>query len=159
MSLSQNHKALFLPLFEHIYKSDTAAIELSFMLLDVAHVWDDLVDKDKQVSTEDIDRAFLYSLQYIPVHKYWSPAMHCMLNSVYLRWYAANQIETDPNAENDELSKAWMLRAALFDLFELLSLQLHGIDWAKQNARLIRQYYGERLDSFLLEVLQCRTQQ
>lgn len=158
MSLNQSYKQAFLPLFEQIYKNDTAAIELSFMLLDVSQIWDDLVDKDKPVSNEDIDKAFLYSLQYIPTHKYWSPAMHCMLNSVYLRWHAANCIESDPSATNDELSKAWMLRAGLFDLFELLSLQLHGLDFAKSNARFIRQFYGERLDSFLLEVLECRTQ-
>lgn len=158
MSLNVSYKQAFLPLFEHIYKNDTAAIELSFMLLDVSQVWDDLVDKDKPVSQEEIDTAFLYSLQYIPTHKYWSPALHCMLNSVYLRWYAANCIERDCSADNNELAKAWMLRAGLFDLFEMLSMQLHGIDFARSNARLIRQYYGERLDSFLLEVLECRTQ-
>lgn len=158
MSLNQNYKQAFLPLFEHIYKNDTAAIELSFMLLDVSQVWDDLVDKDKPVSEEAIDTAFLYSLQCIPMHKYWSPALHSMLSSVYLRWHAANCIERDCSSNNDELSKAWMLRAGLFDLFELLSMQLHGIAFAKANARLVRQYYGERLDSFLLEVLECRTQ-
>lgn len=157
MSLNASYKQAFLPLFEHIYKNDTAAIELSFMLLDVSQIWDDLVDKDKPVSNEDIDKAFLYSLQYIPTHKYWSPAMHCMLNSVYLRWHAANKIEADINADENELSKAWMLRAALFDLFELLSLQLYGLDWAKSNARLIRQFYGETLNKFIAEVLECRT--
>lgn len=159
MSSNASYKQAFLPLFECIYKSDTAAIELSFMLLDVSQIWDDLVDKDKPVSTEDIDKAFLYSLQYIPTHKYWSPALHCMLTSVYLRWHAANQIEADTYSDENELAKAWMLRAALFDLFELIALQLHGIDWAKKNARLIRQFYGETLTKFTAEVLECRTQQ
>ena len=156
MSLNVSYKAAFLPLFEQIYKNDTAAIELSFMLLDVSQVWDDLVDKDKHVTTEAIDTAFLYSLQVIPMHKYWSPAMHSMLSSVYLRWHAANEIEADSLATKDEIAKAWMLRAGLFDLFEMLCLQLHGMVWAKANARLIRQFYGETLTNFTKEVLSCR---
>lgn len=156
MSLSENHRQAFLPLFEQIYKGNTAAIELSFMLLDVAHTWDDLVDKDKPVSTEDIDKAFLYSLQYIPMHPLWSPAMNVMLTSVFLRWKAANAIEADQSASDDEISKAWMLRASLFDLFEVLALQLHGIDWAITHSRLIRMYYGENLKDFILEVRKCQ---
>lgn len=158
-SMSCEQKQAFLPLFTQIYKNDTAAIELSFMLLDVAHTWDDLVDKDKRVSKDDIDKAFLYSLQCIPMHKYWTPAMHSMLTSVYLRWHAANEIESDVTSTEDDIAKAWMLRASLYDLFEMLTLQIHGIDWAKQCARTLRLYYGEKLTNFTSEVMKCRTQQ
>lgn len=159
MSLSSEHRLAFLPLFQHIYKGNTAAIELSFMLLELAHIWDDLVDGDKPVPAEDVNKAFLYALQVIPTSHLWTPAMHSMLTSVYLRWQAANDIESDPTSDNNELAKAWMLRASLFDLFELLSLQLHGIDWARQNARYLRKYYGETLTDFCAEVTKCRTQQ
>lgn len=152
------HKQQFLPLFEHIYKGDTAAIELSFMLLDVAHTWDDLVDKDKEVTRDAVDKAFIYALQVIPTHKYWSPVLHAMLSSVYLNWFAASEIEADKLASFDDLAKAWMLRASLYDLFKMLTLQIHGIDWAKQCTKTIWLFYGEQLSTFTDEVLKCRTQ-
>lgn len=158
MSLERKHKRAFEALFSQLYKNDTAAIELSFMLLEVAHTWDDLVDKDKPVSTEAIDKAFLYSLQAIPMHKYWSPAMHCMLSSVYLRWHAANCIESCPASTDNDLAKAWMLRASLYDLFEVLALQLYGVEWAKSQAVMLRLFYGEQLTDFIMEARKCRIQ-
>jgi len=158
MSLKKEHKKAFSELFSAIYKNDMAATELSFMLLEVAHTWDDLVDRDKLVPNYKIDRAFLYSLQGIPMHKYWSAAMSVTLNSVYLKWHAANQIEQDEASTDNDLAKAWMLRASLYDLFEMLCLQLHGIEWAKQHSVLIRLFYGETLQDYLAEIKQCRTQ-
>lgn len=158
MSLEKKHKIVFETLFNQLYKNDMAATELSFMLLEVAHIWDDLVDKDKPVTTEEIDKAFIYSLQCIPMHKYWSPAMHAMLSSVYLRWHAANCLESCPASTDNDLAKAWMLRASLYDLFEMLALQLHGLEWAKSQAVTLRLFYGEQLTDFITEVRKCRTQ-
>lgn len=156
--MSCEHKTRFLPLFEHIYKGDTAAIELSFMLLDVAHTWDDLVDKDKPVSKDDIDKAFLYSIQCIPLHKYWTPALHTMLSSTYLNWCAASEIECSLTSSKNDIAKAWMLRAGLYDIFKMLTMQIYGIDWAKQCTKTIWLFYGETLSNFTSEVLKCRTQ-
>ena len=158
MSLEKKHKKAFETLFSQLYKNDMAATELSFMLLEVAHTWDDLVDKDKPVDTAEIDKAFLYSLQCIPMHPYWTPAMHSMLSSVYLRWHAANCIESCSASTDNDLAKAWMLRASLYDLFEMLALQLHGIEWAKSQAVMLRLFYGEQLTDFIMEVRKCRTQ-
>lgn len=153
-----NHKTLFLPLFTHIYKNDTAAIELSFMLLDVMHIWDDLVDKDKPVSNSDINRAFFMALQIIPAHPLWNPQLATMLTSVYLKWQTANALEASLESTDNDLSMAWMLRAAVFDIFELLTVQLHGLHWAEQCGVAIRKFYGESLKDFLKEAKKCRTQ-
>ncbi len=153
-----SHKANFLPLFTHIYKNNTAAIELSFMLLDVMHVWDDLVDRDKPVSDMDINRAFFCAIQMIPLHPLWNTGLSTLLTSVYLRWRTATDIERDPASTENDLSQAWMLRASVFDLFEFLAFQLHGLGWAEQCGVTIRKYYGETLKDFLKEMKKCRTQ-
>lgn len=152
------HKAKFLPLFEQIYKSNTAAIELSFMLLDVMHIWDDLVDRDKPVVEDDINRAFFMSLQMIPTHPLWNVGLSTMLTSVYLRWHTATHIERDKAATDNDLAKAWMLRAGVFDLFELLCQQLFGLAWAEDCGPAIRAYYGEPLKAFIKEIRQCQNQ-
>lgn len=153
------HKAKFLPLFEHIYKSNTAAIELSFMLLDIMHTWDDLVDKDKPVAEGDVNRAFFMAIQMVPAHPLWNIGLSTMLTSVYLRWRTSTHIERDKAATDNDLSKAWMLRAGVFDLFELLCQQLFGLGWAEECGPVIRAYYGEPLKAFIKEIRQCQNQQ
>ncbi len=152
------HKAKFLPLFEHIYKKNTAAIELSFMLLDVMHTWDDLVDKDKPVEENDVNRAFFMALQMIPSHPLWNAGLSTMLTSVYLRWRTSTRIERDKLATDNDLAKAWMLRAGVFDLFELLCQQLYGLAWAEECGPYIRAFYGETLKAFIKEIRQCQNQ-
>lgn len=151
-----NYKQAFLPLFEHIYKNDTAAIELSFAVLDVMHTWDDLVDRDKPVDNMAINTAFMLALTVIPVHKYWNSVMHTMLVNTYLKWQAANKFEAGD--EQEHIKKAWMLRAGVFDLFLMLATQLYGVAWGEDCAPAVYAFYGEKLEDFLTEVAECRTQ-
>jgi len=41
------------------------------MLGTLAHIWDDLVDKDKEVSEDDINNAFMMCLVYLPANAFY----------------------------------------------------------------------------------------
>ena len=47
------------------------ALRMFNAFVDLAHVWDDLVDKDKPVSADDINRAFLTCLVYLPANPFY----------------------------------------------------------------------------------------
>ena len=44
------------------------ALNMYRMLVDLAHTWDDLVDKDKDVPADHINNAFLIALVYMPAN-------------------------------------------------------------------------------------------
>lgn len=150
MVISKEHELSFGQLFSYIYKDDKVATKLSFDILHVLHVWDDLIDNDA-VTHADINKAFLLSLVDIAGNPLWTSDMHAHLVNVYLRWNDANLIEAKKLSRN-EIAKAWMLRAGLYDLFVLLAAKLHGIPWAEQIGITVREYYGEQLTDFITEV-------
>jgi len=142
----------FLPLFNQIYKADKYAINLSTLLLDIAHTWDDLIDKDKPVADEQINRAFLSATVDLTMNPLWDKHLASNLLNVYFRWSDANSIERDCSSTDDDLAKAWMLRAGLYDMFVLIAHKLYGRTWAEQVGPIIRKYYGETLIGFIEEV-------
>lgn len=47
------------------------ALNFFRMLVDLAHIWDDLVDKDKDVNESQINNAFLIALVYLPANAFY----------------------------------------------------------------------------------------
>ena len=47
------------------------AVSLFDMLIDLAHTWDDLVDKDKDVTEAKINNAFMICLVYLPLNPFY----------------------------------------------------------------------------------------
>lgn len=47
------------------------ALNIYRMFIDLAHTWDDLVDKDKEVSEAQINNAFLIALVYMPANPFY----------------------------------------------------------------------------------------
>ncbi len=143
---------VFEELFNLIYKGHPEAVKLSFDLLQLAHTWDDLVDGDKEVSGDEANTAFVACLFTIPSSPLWGLDMQANLLNVYLRWQDANTLEADKNSSDDDLAKAWLLRAGLYDLFVLLAAKLYGLTWAKEIGPIVRKAYGETLSAFTQEI-------
>lgn len=47
------------------------ALNMFRAFVELAHIWDDLVDKDKDVSPEQINQAFLTCLVYLPANPFY----------------------------------------------------------------------------------------
>jgi len=47
------------------------ALDMFRLFADLAHIWDDIVDKDKDVNEEDINYAFLIALVYLPSNPFY----------------------------------------------------------------------------------------
>ena len=142
----------FEPLFSYIFKGNKQASELAYMLLSIAHTWDDLVDKDKEVSAEQANTVFVDCLFNLQAHPLWGIDLQSNLLCVYFRWQSANSIEADKNSTDNDLAMAWMLRASLYDLFILTAAKLYGISWAVEIAPVVHRYYGEPLQNFIQEI-------
>lgn len=47
------------------------ALNMCRLLITLGHTWDDIVDKDKPVSEDDINNAFLIALVYLPANPFY----------------------------------------------------------------------------------------
>jgi len=47
------------------------ALNMYRMFVDLAHIWDDIVDKDKDADEDRINRAFLVCLVYLPLNPFY----------------------------------------------------------------------------------------
>lgn len=47
------------------------ALNMCRLLITLGHTWDDIVDKDKPISEDDINNAFLIALVYLPANPFY----------------------------------------------------------------------------------------
>lgn len=149
--MNAEHKAAFEELFDNIYKGDSNAKAISFILLSFLHIWDDIEDGDA-IAVETVHGTFLDVLTKLASYPLWDSHMQGTMISVFLRWQAANHIEQEDVVSDNDLAKAWMLRAGCYDLFVMLAYKLHGLAWASQISSFVYSFYGETLEAFIKEV-------
>lgn len=152
MIIKDEHRQIFLELFHIIYKGNVHASDVSIAFIEVLHVWDDLIDKDRELSDQEINTAFLNATVTLAASPLWGPDMANHMVNIYLKWQDANVLEHDPQATDDDIAKAWMLRASFYDIFVLLAGKLYGLEWANEVGPLVRRTYGETLADFKEEV-------
>jgi hypothetical protein len=155
---TQEEYKSFKELFDFIYKGDTQATQLSFALLEYIHLWDDLYDQDTLIEPDHASKVMLHGLTVIAGSPLWGPDMQAHMLNVFYRWTSANEFER-AHADDNELSKAWMLRAGVYDLFIVIAGRIHGVDWGASVAPVVHRMYGETREEFLEEMKQCQHQQ
>jgi len=89
------------------------ALTMYRMFVDLAHIWDDLIDKDKEVTERGINNAFLICLVYLPLNPFYQLIQRDILPmwvTVVSSYEAANKFERDKDERG--LEAAHMLRYA-----------------------------------------------
>lgn len=138
---------------------DADAMRFCLQLMDLIHVWDDLIDKDREVDDTTINRAMLTALVDIPLnpfyHRHIQTLAPLMLNA-FLQWQDANSMEVS-DAPDSDLNMAWMLRASVYQIFAFCAFLTGGMDYALRVGPTIRRMYGETLEQYKQEMRQCQT--
>ena len=83
------------------------ALNMYRMFVDLAHTWDDLVDKDKDASEAAINNAFLICLVYLPLNHFYQSIQHDIMPmwiSVVSAYQTANKYEKDKDAHGVEIA-------------------------------------------------------
>ena len=83
------------------------ALNVFRMFGDLAHLWDDLVDKDVEVSEAAINNAFLICLVYLPANPFYrsiQAEVMPMWITVVSAYRTANQLERDKDAHGIEIA-------------------------------------------------------
>ena len=88
------------------FGGNTDALAMYYLFEELLHTWDDLVDKDKPVSEDAINKAFLICLVYLPLnpfYQYIQAAILPMWITVVLSYQTANNYEKTKDLHGIEL--------------------------------------------------------
>lgn len=112
-------------------KGNKEAVEFIDLACDIAHVWDDLVDQDKELEVDDINRIFFNSLVRLPRNPFYRKNFD-HLNSVMMNSISNWQIATKLEREGGdyETSIAFVLRSSYVDLITQAAMLCGGGKWA-----------------------------
>lgn len=132
-------------------KGNKAAAEFIEMICSIAHTWDDLIDKDKELENHAINKAFFEALVRLPRNLFYKTNFD-HLNSVLLNsisnWQIATKLERTDSEH--ETSIAFILRSSYVDLITQSALLIGGEIWAcrvGEEARLLT--HGETYKGYL----------
>lgn len=83
------------------------ALNMYHMFVDLSHVWDDLVDKDKAVPEDALNNAFLICLVYLPANPFYQRIQAAVLPmwlTVVMAYQTANKFERDKDEKGVEIA-------------------------------------------------------
>jgi hypothetical protein len=131
------------------------ALQVYRMLIRLAHVWDDLVDKDREVTEDAINEAFLIALVYLPLNPFYRNIQYAiapMWISVVSAYSTANFYERNKDEHGIEI--AHNLRYAAGNIVAYMIHICVGAEEAKKHMPEVwKDMVAERFDSYREEHL------
>lgn len=131
------------------------ALNLYRMFRDLAHVWDDLVDKDNPVTEAEINNAFLICLVYMPANPFYQSiqaAVMPMWITVVSAYQTANSFEQNKDEHGVEISHTLRYAAG-----NIIAYAVHVCVGQEKAAEIMPEVWKsivfERYDTYKAEVL------
>lgn len=131
------------------FKGDESAVALYETVRVIAHTWDDLVDKDQEVSSADVNRLMQMALVTLPLNPFfqkYSSTLYPVLVVAVVSYIASTKLER--KGDDHSLELAHFLRYAIY-MLPLMSMVLaggldHGVEMLEKGAStMIRERFEE----------------
>ena len=138
------------------FKGNGPAADYVEMSCRIAHLWDDLIDRDKVVPVADINQGFFEALVRLPRNPFYKQHFE-HLNSVLINaisnWQIATRMERE--GQGYEQSIAFILRSSYTDLVTQSALLIGGDVWASEVGHEVRLLtHGETFDGYVKNLAQ-----
>lgn len=136
--------------FLQVAKDNQSAAAFLAMVSEIAHTWDDLIDKDHEVTDFAISRAFTLALVGLPNNNFYSAhfsQLNPLLISSINNWIVANELEKMDTDESKRI--AFITRSAYTDLVTHVAFIIGGSDWVEEIGPKIRLFvHAEGWDAY-----------
>jgi len=137
------------------FGGDVDALNMYRMFADLAHTWDDLVDKDKEAGEAAINNAFLICLVYLPMNPFYQRIQRDVMPmwiSVVSAYQTANKYERDKDLHGVEIAHG--LRYAAGNIIAFAVHMCVGPDKAAEYMPEVwKEIVAERYDDYRKEHL------
>ena len=131
------------------------ALNMYRMFVDLSHLWDDLVDKDKDATEDDINNAFLICLVYLPANPFYRSIQDQILPmwlTVVSAYQTANKFQKDKDPHGIEIAHS--LRYAAGNIMAYAVHVCIGPERAKEVLPdMWKSVFHERFDDYRKEHL------
>jgi len=133
------------------FKGNAAAADYVDMVCRIAHLWDDLIDRDKEVPDDEINQGFFEALIKLPRNPFYRTHfdhLNAVLINAVSNWQIATKLEREGG--DYEKSIAFVLRSSYADLITQSALIVGGEKWACQVGEEVRKAtHGETFDGYI----------
>ena len=147
-------------LINYWLKDNADAIDLVNAYSSISQVWDDLHDRDKPVTRNQVNAMMMMALVEIPQNNFFRNhylelmpvVQHCLMT-----WLDANTLEAV--GDERDLQVSYIIRSVTTDLIIHVAGIVGGIAWRRQAGLAIRQaiyHDNEPFDAYQEEVMQQR---
>ena len=131
------------------------ALNMFYAFTDLAHIWDDMVDKDKPVSADKINHAFLTCLVYLPANPFYRSIQDQIMPmwlTVVSAYETANFFEATKDQHGIEIAHG--LRYAAGNIMAYAVYVCVGTEKAKEVLpEMWKTIFYERFDEYRKEHL------
>jgi hypothetical protein len=89
------------------FGGNTDALNMYRMFIDLLHTWDDMVDKDRELTEDQINSAFLMCLVYLPSNPFYVHIQRDIMPmwiTVVSAYQTGNKFERDKDAHGIEIA-------------------------------------------------------
>jgi purine-cytosine permease-like protein len=131
------------------------ALNMYRAFVDLSHLWDDLIDKDKPVSPDDINQAFLTCLVYLPANPFYRHIQDQILPMwlvVISSFETANKFEADKDPHGIEIAHSLRYAAG-----NIVAYAIHVCVGADEARKVLpdmwKSIFYERFDEYRKEHL------
>lgn len=132
-------------------RGNRAAYDFLTTMFDVLHFWDDLIDRDKELTPEEVNCSMWNVLVTIPENAFFQQnfsSLMPLLKTAIWNWQAANVMEKTEDGLDKQI--AFVLRSTYVDLVSMCAYIVGGRDWAHEVAlEARRQTSAEGFDEYL----------
>lgn len=117
---------------------NVSAAQFITLVIEALHIWDDLIDKDKQVQDAAINDVFYSLFVVLPRNEFYKQHfsyLNPILVNAITNWHIANQMERQ--GDDYQLRIAYILRSSYVDLTTQCAVLVggleHGVDIGFRN--------------------------
>jgi hypothetical protein len=146
-----------LDLFESLdffLKGDSHAVAFCVDIIFLAHLIDDLVDRDVERSVEDVKigfRKLLCDFPNNPFYKQFYPQLSTLMASTYMMWLDSTSLE---KGSEEERFICFQIRNTTMNIVHHCILLVGGVDWAQEQGVAFWKLFApkqEKLEELLNE--------
>jgi len=142
------------PLFSEFLLGNAEAIQFVVRIFRALHVWDDLIDRDKAITDDEINSVFWDLLVVLPTDPFYVrniALLNSTLVNAIINWHIANKLEREGN-EKDK-SVAFILRGAYIDILSAAAFVVGGMQWVQEVGPAIRRWaHEETFDEYMVNL-------
>ena len=134
------------------------ALNMYRMFIDLSHTWDDIIDKDNELTDDRINNAFLIALVYLPTNLFYRSIQEQVLPmwlTVVSAYETANKFERDKDPHGIEIAHS--LRYAAGHIIAYALNVCVGPQKAKEILPLLwKDIFFERFEDYRKEHLDAK---